>query len=80
MNRRFIAAISVGRDTKVPSAILAAGTDEAENADDPIGSIVLLQGVTIIGKLRIQLGAGLLPSYLQRMVAFRLAAQRGVWA
>lgn len=80
MNRHFIAAISVGRDTKVPSAILAAGTDEAENADDPIGGIVLLQGVTIIGKLRIQLGAGLLPSYLQRMVAFRLTTQRGVRA
>lgn len=80
MNRHLVATVSVGRDTKVPPAILAAGTDEAENADDSVGGIVLLQGVTVVGKLRIQLGAGLLPGYLQRMVALCLAAQRSVRA
>lgn len=72
MNRHLVAAVSIGRDTKISSTVLAASTDEAENADGTVGSIVLLQGITIIGKLRIQLGACFLPDYLQRMVAFRL--------
>lgn len=80
MNRHLVAAVSVGRDAKVPSAILAAGADEAENADYAVGGVVLLQSITIVGKLRIQLGACFLPDYLQRMVALRLATQRGIRA
>lgn len=80
MNRHLVAAVSVGRDTKVPPAILAAGTDEAKNAGDPVGGIVFFQGVTIVGELWIQLGTGLLPGYLQRVIALCLAAQRGVRA
>lgn len=80
MNGHFVAAVSVGRDAKVPSAVLAASTDETENADGAVGGVVLLQGITIVGKLRIQLGACFLPDYLQRMVAFRFATQRGIRA
>lgn len=49
MNRHFVAAVSVGRDAKVPSAVLATGTEEAENADCAVGGVVLLQRVTIVG-------------------------------
>lgn len=80
VNRHLVAAISVGRDAKIPSAVFAAGANKAENADDAVGRIVLLQAITIVGKLRIQLGACFLPDYLQRMVALRLATQRSVRA
>jgi len=80
MNRHLIAAISVGRDTKVSSAVLAASANKAENADGTVGGVVLLQGITIIGELGIQLGTCFLPDYLQRMVAFCLATQRSIRA
>lgn len=80
MNRHLIAAISVGRDAKVPSAVFATSANKAENANSAVGRVVLLQAVTIVGKLRIQLGACFLPDYLQRMVALRLATQRSIRA
>lgn len=80
MNCHLVAAVSVGRDAKVPSAVIAAGADEAENADGAVSGVVLLQSITIVGELRIQLGACFLPDYLQRMVPLRLATQRGIRA
>ena len=53
MNRHLVAAVSVGRDTKIPSTVLAASADETENANGAVGSVILLKGITIIRKLRI---------------------------
>lgn len=80
MNRHLVAAVSVGRDAEVPSAVLATGTDKTENADRAVGGVILLQSITIVGQLGIQLGACFLPDYLQRMVALRLATQRCIRA
>lgn len=49
MNRHLVAAVSVGRDAEVSSAVLATGADETENADGAVGGVVLLQSVTIVG-------------------------------
>lgn len=78
MNRHLVAAVSVGCDAEVPSAVLATSANEAENADRTVSGVVLLQSITIVGQLGIQLGACFLPDYLQRMVALRLATQRGI--
>lgn len=53
MNRHLVAAVSVGRDAKIPSAVLAASAEKTENADDTVGSVILLQSITIVRKLGI---------------------------
>lgn len=63
MNRHLVTAVGVGRNAKIFTAVLATGADETENTDHAIGGIVLFQGVTVVGKLRIQLRASFLPYY-----------------
>jgi len=53
MNRHLVAAVSVGRDAKISPAVLATGADETENTDCTVGSIILFQSVTVVGKLGI---------------------------
>lgn len=53
MNRHLVAAVSVGRDAEVPSAVLATSADETENAHGAVGGVVLLQSITIVGQLGI---------------------------
>lgn len=53
MYRHLVAAVSIGRDAKVPSAVLAAGADETENADRTVSAVVFFQSVTVVGKLGI---------------------------
>lgn len=80
MNRHLVTAVGVGGNAEIPAAVLSAGADETEDADGAVGRIVLLQSVTVVGQLRLQLRAGFLPDYFQGMVALRFAAQRGVRA
>lgn len=53
MNCHLVASVGVGGDAEVPSAVFPAGTDEAEDAYGTVSSVVLFQGVTIVGKFRL---------------------------
>lgn len=53
MNCHLVTTVSVGCDTKVPSAVFTTGAKKSKSADDAISGVVLLKSVTIIGKFRI---------------------------
>lgn len=53
MNRHLVATVGVGGDAEVPSAVLPAGTNEAEDAYGTVRGVVLFKGITIVGKFRL---------------------------
>lgn len=53
MNRHLVATVRIGGDAEVPAAVLPGGADEAEDAYSTVGGVVLLQGITIVGKFRL---------------------------
>lgn len=75
VDRHFVAAVSVRGYAEVSRAVLSTRAYKLERADDAVGRVLLLKRVPIVGQFLLQVGAHLLPKYLQGMIALRLAAQ-----
>lgn len=79
MHRDLVPPVRIRSEAKISSTVVSRSAGQFQRADRAVAGVHLLNHVTVIGNCRLESEgqAGSSPDYGQRVIALRLAAQRG---